>query len=73
MVRGAPTFSSLAREVRERLDGCLFVAHNARFDFGFLKHEFARLGVPFTPRVLCTVRLSRRLYPDARRATGWTP
>jgi DNA polymerase-3 subunit epsilon len=65
MVRAAPTFSSVAREVARRLDGCLFVAHNARFDFGFLKHEFARVGVPFSPRVLCTVRLSRRLDPDA--------
>ena len=65
MVRGAPTFSSLARDVARRLEGCLFVAHNARFDFGFLKHEFARVGVPFAPRVLCTVRLSRRLDPDA--------
>ena len=65
MVRGAPTFPSIAREVARRLDGCLFVAHNARFDFGFLKHEFARAGVPFAPRVLCTVRLSRRLDPDA--------
>jgi len=65
MVRAAPTFSSVAREVARRLDGCLFVAHNARFDFGFLKHEFGRVGVPFSPRVLCTVRLSRRLDPDA--------
>ena len=65
MVRGAPTFPSLAREVAERLVGCLFVAHNARFDFGFLKHEFARLGLPFSRRVLCTVRLSRRLDPAA--------
>ncbi len=65
MVRGAPTFSSLAHDVAERLDGCLFVAHNARFDFGFLKHELARTGLPFSPRVLCTVRLSRRLDPEA--------
>jgi DNA polymerase-3 subunit epsilon len=65
MVRGAPTFSSIAHEVARRLDGCLFVAHNARFDFGFLKHEFLRVGQPFSPRVLCTVRLSRRLDPDA--------
>ncbi|CAG0999411.1 Excinuclease cho [Burkholderiales bacterium] len=65
MVRGAPAFASLARDVAERLDGCLFVAHNARFDFGFLKHEFARVGTAFSPRVLCTVRLSRRLDPEA--------
>ncbi len=65
MVRGAPTFAGIRHEVLERLEGHLFVAHNARFDYGFLKNEFARLEVPFTAEVLCTVRLSRRLYPDA--------
>lgn len=65
MVRSAPTFPSIAQEVARRIDGCLFVAHNARFDFGFLKHEFLRVGMPFSPRVLCTVRLSRRLDPGA--------
>ncbi|MBX3717094.1 MAG: hypothetical protein KF738_13935 [Burkholderiales bacterium] len=65
MVRGAPTFAGIRHEVLDRLEGHLFVAHNARFDYGFLKNEFARLEVPFTAEVLCTVRLSRRLYPDA--------
>ncbi|HUJ00803.1 MAG TPA: exonuclease domain-containing protein [Usitatibacter sp.] len=65
MVRGAPSFGAVAREVRERLEGRLFVAHNARFDYGFLKNEFRRLGIAFTADVLCTVRLSRRLYPEA--------
>ena len=64
MVRAAPTFSSVASEVARRLDGCIFVAHNARFDYGFLKHEFARLERPFRAKVLCTVKLSRRLFPD---------
>jgi DNA polymerase-3 subunit epsilon len=65
MVRSAPTFSRVAGEVRERLADCVFVAHNARFDHGFLKHEFARIGSPFATRPLCTVRLSRRLFPEA--------
>jgi DNA polymerase-3 subunit epsilon len=65
MVRGAPTFAEVRREVLERLDGHLFVAHNARFDYGFLKHEFRRAGMAFTADVLCTVRLARRLYPEA--------
>ena len=64
MVRGAPTFASIADEVARRLEGTLFVAHNARFDHGFLKQEFARHARPFKPKVLCTVRLSRRLFPD---------
>jgi DNA polymerase-3 subunit epsilon len=67
MVASAPTFGQIAEQVDARIAGCVFVAHNARFDYGFLKHEFARLGRAFTAKVLCTVRLSRRLYPDAGR------
>jgi DNA polymerase III subunit epsilon len=65
MVRDKPTFSELRREVAERLEGHLFVAHNARFDYGFLKNEFRRVQMPFRAEVLCTVRLSRRLFPEA--------
>jgi DNA polymerase-3 subunit epsilon len=65
MVASAPSFSTIAGDVRTLLDGCIFVAHNARFDYGFLKHAFARLERPFSARVLCTVRLSRRLFPEA--------
>jgi DNA polymerase III subunit epsilon len=64
MVASAPTFDRLAEEVRERLDGRLFIAHNARFDYGFLKNEFGRLGIDFRATVLCTVKLSRKLYPE---------
>jgi DNA polymerase-3 subunit epsilon len=67
MVRDAPTFAELARELLERLDGRLLVAHNARFDYGFLRNEFRRLGMRYQSRVLCTVKLSRRLYPDQHR------
>jgi len=65
MVRGAPTFAQLRREVLERLEGHVFVAHNARFDYGFIKNELRRLELKFTADVLCTVRLSRKLYPEA--------
>jgi len=67
MVRGAPTFAERADEIEQRLAGRLFIAHNARFDQGFLKAEFARRGIRFQPRVLCTARLSRRLYPGFQR------
>lgn len=65
MVAGAPTFSAIAADIAERLADCVFIAHNARFDHGFLKHAFARVGRPFSARPLCTVRLSRRLFPEA--------
>ena len=67
MVRDAPTFARVADEVAARIAGALFVAHNARFDYGFLKYAFARLELRFSARVLCTVRLSRRLFPDEPR------
>jgi DNA polymerase-3 subunit epsilon len=66
MIAEAPSFASVVRDVAQLLSGCVFVAHNARFDYGFLKHEFARLERSFTARVLCTVKLSRRLFPDAQ-------
>ncbi|HEX6827569.1 MAG TPA: exonuclease domain-containing protein, partial [Burkholderiales bacterium] len=62
-----PTFADLAGELLERLEGRLLVAHNARFDYGFLRNEFRRLGIRYQSRVLCTVKLSRRLYPAHHR------
>jgi len=66
MVAAAPRFGELAHELHERLAGRVFVAHNARFDYGFLRREFARAGIRFQARTVCTVKLSRRLYPAER-------
>ena len=63
MVKDAPTFADLAADLYERLEGRIVVAHNARFDYGFLKQAFERHGLRYTARTLCTVRLSRKLYP----------
>ncbi|HET7202123.1 MAG TPA: exonuclease domain-containing protein [Steroidobacteraceae bacterium] len=67
MVADAPRFEDVAAEVKRRLEGRLFVAHNARFDYGFLRTEFRRLGLRFSAPVLCTVRLSRALYAEHAR------
>ncbi|MBI5108144.1 MAG: ethanolamine utilization protein [Rhodocyclales bacterium] len=67
MVANAPPFEQVAAEVLERLSGRLFIAHNARFDYGFLKNEFERVGVDFRATVLCTVKLSRKLFPQHAR------
>ncbi|MBL8512359.1 MAG: GIY-YIG nuclease family protein [Betaproteobacteria bacterium] len=64
MVANAPAFGDIADQVLARLAGKLFVAHNARFDYAFLKNAFRRAGKPFSADVLCTVRLSRRLFPE---------
>ena len=63
----APAFAELADRVRDLFTGCIFVAHNARFDYGFIKNEFRRIGQDFDAPVLCTVKLSRALYPQFHR------
>jgi DNA polymerase-3 subunit epsilon len=66
MVAEAPAFAGIAHDVADRIAGRVFVAHNARFDYGFLRNEFLRLGTRLRNPVLCTVRLSRSFAPDAR-------
>lgn len=67
MVKDAPTFAELAPTLHDRLQGALFIAHNARFDYGFLRNAFSEAGLPFKADVLCTVKLSRALYPAERK------
>lgn len=67
MVADAPSFAEIADEVIDRLQGRLFIAHNARFDHGHLRAALRRAGRDLRPRVLCTVKLSRRLFPEQRR------
>lgn len=67
MVAGQPAFEDVAHEVQRRLDGVTFVAHNARFDHGFLRNALKRCGLALRGPVLCTVKLSRRLFPQHAR------
>jgi DNA polymerase-3 subunit epsilon len=64
MVAAAPRFADIAAQVREKLQGAVFVAHNARFDYSFLRSEFLKADLSFSAKVLCTVKLSRRLFPE---------
>lgn len=63
----APRFSDILFTVHDLLKDALFIAHNARFDKGFLRAEFARCGIAWNPPTMCTVRLSRRLFPGYSR------
>ena len=67
MVENAPSFETLADTVRERLQDGLFIAHNARFDYGFLHHAFVRSGHRLDSEMLCTVKLSRALFPAEKK------
>lgn len=63
-LESAPTFRQVKEEIHDILSDCLFVAHNVRFDYGFVKSEFKREMITFSSKHFCTVRLSRLLYPD---------
>ena len=63
MVKEAPTFEAVAKEVHGWLEGKVFVAHNAHFDYSFLKKEFEDVGIAWNAKKLCTVRLSRKIIP----------
>ncbi|PKO88661.1 MAG: ethanolamine utilization protein [Betaproteobacteria bacterium HGW-Betaproteobacteria-10] len=67
MVANAPAFGAVAAEALRRLEGRLFIAHNAKFDYSFLQSEFKRLGITFRPLAMCTVKLSRALFPAYAR------
>ncbi len=59
----APTFRQIAKDIFTMIKDCIFVAHNVRFDYSFLKNEFKREEISFSAKNLCTVKLSRLLYP----------
>lgn len=63
MVQGQPQFASIAEHVAELMDDRIFVAHNVQFDCKFMTTELKRCCIKFNPPRLCTVKLSRRVFP----------
>jgi DNA polymerase III subunit epsilon len=66
MVLDSPQFEEIAEDLFKRLEGKIFVAHNAHFDYSFLKKEFEQVGINWQSKRLCTVRLSRKIIPGLR-------
>ncbi len=64
LVREAPDFDDLAPRLASLFEGAAFMAHNAYFDFSFISKEMKTAGYPFNPKIICSVKLSRKLYPQ---------
>lgn len=62
MVASAPKFYEIAKQIVQLTEGAVFVAHNVRFDYGFVKAAFSELGYLYQRDTLCTVRLSRKTF-----------
>lgn len=66
MVADAPGFGGVADELERRTRGALVVAHNARFDLGFLDAGFRRCGIARRTPHVCSVRVARKLFPQLK-------
>lgn len=66
MVWEAPTFRGIADDLELFLSDAVFVAHNVNFDYSFIKAEYERIGNKFNMDRMCSVKLSRKLYPEHR-------
>ena len=66
MVRQAPLFGELAPKIEEMTRGRVFVAHSVNFDYPIVQQEFRRAGLDFIRKKLCTVRLSRKVFPGLK-------
>jgi DNA polymerase-3 subunit epsilon len=66
MVADAPTFEEIAADIFELLQDKIFVAHNVNFDYSFIKQHLANSGYEFSAPKLCTVRMSRKIFPGLR-------
>jgi len=63
----APLFEEVADGITEFISDSVITAHNLSFDRSFLNKEYFLIGKekPDNPQ-LCTLRLSKRLYPELR-------
>jgi DNA polymerase-3 subunit epsilon len=63
MVEEAPPFEALAPTIYGLLQDAVFIAHNVNFDYSFLKHHLSQAGYELHNNKLCTVRLSKKVFP----------
>lgn len=67
MVQDKPKFFEIAKDIVDVTQDCVFVAHNVRFDYTFIREQFKSLGYTYSRKTLCTVRLSRLAFPKLRK------
>ena len=65
-LKNAPSFYEIKDEIKEILDGSIFVAHNVRFDYSFVTEEYFNLGYTYTRKQLCTIKLFKKIFPGLK-------
>ncbi len=64
MVKDAPTFMDVAQEIHQLISDKIFVAHDVNFDYKILKSELKRTGLVIQQPKLCTIEMSRTVFPE---------
>jgi len=63
MVASAPAFEEIADVLHELLRDNIFIAHSVNFDYSFVRHQMKNAGYDLAAKKLCTVRLSKKVFP----------
>lgn len=63
MVANAPIFEEVAEKIYTILHDKIFIAHSVNFDYSFVKAHLQECGFDLNSKKLCTVRLSRKIFP----------
>ena len=66
MLEKQPIFHKIAEEINRFTEDCVFIAHNVKFDYRVLKKEFSRIGIDFQRNLLCTIELSKAVFPERK-------
>jgi DNA polymerase III subunit epsilon len=66
LVADAPRFFEIAKEIHTITENAVFVAHSVGFDYTVIRGEYKELGADFRRKKMCTVRLSRKVFPGLR-------
>ncbi len=66
MLKDKPVFEDIADEIYNFTKDSIFVAHNVNFDFRVLRNEFSILGNEFKRDLLCTIELSKHVFPEMK-------
>jgi DNA polymerase-3 subunit epsilon len=66
MVANMPVFLELANDINKFTKDTIFVAHNVGFDYRVIKKEFSRIGMEFQRKLLCTIELTKIVYPELK-------
>ena len=65
-LKNCKIFKDYAGVIKKLLNNKVIVGHNVSYDYRVLKNEFNEIGLKFEAKTLCTIELSKKLFPDLK-------